>query len=83
MSSASKAIAQLRRRREAALRLPPHNKCRHSDPLDCLHAEVRPSSYGLSPADLLAEGRRLRAQGWASWEISARLARPELVGAAS
>jgi len=32
----------------------------------------QPSNFGLSPAELTAEVRRRRREGWQSWEIRAR-----------
>ena len=69
--------AQPRRRRDAALRLPPLDHG-HRDPLDRLTTPVGPATFGLTPAELVAEAHRLRAEGWSACEVAVRLARPEL-----
>ena len=73
---------QLRRRRAAALRCPPLESG-HRDPLDARCAPAGPGTFGLSAVELVAEARRLRGQGWDCWEVSVRLAQPELAGATS
>ncbi len=39
----------------------------------------RPTMFGLSRGEYVAEYRRRQAEGWATWELSARLPRPEQV----
>ncbi|HTJ71459.1 MAG TPA: hypothetical protein VL551_28210 [Actinospica sp.] len=69
--------AQIRRRREAANAPELHRlACGRYDPLDPLPRPVEPSSYGMTPDQLRAYGRYLRSQGWADWEIAARLVDP-------
>lgn len=68
------AAGEVRARRAAALRLVPL-ECGHADPLDCA-AGTRPvgDTYGLDRGELLAEVRRLAADGWQVWEIRRRFA---------
>lgn len=63
----------LRRRREAALRLPPLE----SGQRDPWPPEERPGpcSYLMTPAALAAELARL--EDWQDWEVAARLGLPE------
>lgn len=49
------------------------------DPLESWPPAPRtPGRYGLTDDELRAEADRLLASGWASWEIVATLARPEV-----
>lgn len=76
--------AQIARRREAALRLPPIGDAFIRDPLERnLDATRRPSTFGLGFGELIAEARRLRANGWAPWEIAEVLVRPAELGVAA
>ena len=75
--------APLRRRRDAALRLPPLEHLGVADPLDARTDPPGPSTFGLTPTELVAEARRLRGQGWGCWEVRVRLVRPELAGVTS
>lgn len=70
----------LRRRRDGACRLPPL-PCGHRDPLSHLVRARAASTYSLTTAELLAEGRRLRALGWEPGEIRLVLADPIRAGA--
>lgn len=42
---------------------------------------VRPSSYGMSSDELYEYARQLESEGWAAWEIRARLVDPRAVAA--
>ena len=75
--------AQLRRRRDAALRCPPLDwrvaRCGRSglaarDPLVPAQRAEGPSTYGLLPHELWAEVRRLRRAGWPVDEVRQVLA---------
>lgn len=59
----------LRRRRDAADRLPPL-ECGHRDPLDHLVAMRTRSTYLLTTAELLRERRKLIGFGWSPGEIA-------------
>lgn len=51
---------------------------------ECGHVAQPPaaaSDFGLTRAELVAEGARLKAAGWSDWEIRARLADPRRVAA--
>jgi hypothetical protein len=75
---------QLRRRREAALRLVPLDGGFVRDPLAAVAPRPRtPSAFGLSPTELITEAWRLRDSGWQGWEIAATLVRPSELGVAS
>ncbi|MFF3897925.1 hypothetical protein ACFYY3_33190 [Streptomyces sp. NPDC001812] len=69
--------SELRRRYLASLRTPPLTcGCPHAfhrDPLDCDTAPAGHSDYGLTPRELWAEYRRLRAAGWTPGEVRRRL----------
>lgn len=70
---------QVRRRRRAALRLPPVPETGLRDPLLERHNRDRkPSTFGLTPRELTAEARRLRACGWQPWEIEMTLRLPHI-----
>lgn len=71
---------QLRRRKEASLRLPPL-ETGHRDPFEC--EPPRTSDYGLTPQELRAEIRRCQQMGWQPWEIRARFVNPNTIGAAA
>jgi hypothetical protein len=62
---------QLRRRCEAAWRLPslPDG---HRDPLDDPARFALPSDYSLRAVELAAHVRQLRRSGWQGWEVRAR-----------
>jgi hypothetical protein len=65
-------VTDLRRRREAALRLPPLPDGRR-DPLDAAAPRFgSPSTYSLPARDLGRHIRQLRRQGWQSWEVRVR-----------
>ncbi len=71
----------LARRGRAARRLPPLQGRGSSTSLAAYdpalnYQELQPSAFGLSDAELQREASRLRAGGWASWEIAATLVRP-------
>lgn len=77
------AAAALRRRADAARRLPPLEG-RHGpdlgarDPLASWPTGREPSTFGLTGDELRAEAERLVASGWGCWEIRATLVRPEV-----
>lgn len=72
---------QYRRRLRAAQRSQPLDHSGQRDPeLDPIDADRRePSTYGMTPDQLRAYGRYLRSQGWADWEIAARLVDPRIL----
>ncbi|WP_406354869.1 hypothetical protein OHB56_20310 [Streptomyces sp. NBC_01635] len=74
---ASAIPTQLRSRRAAGYRTAPRTcgcpHAFHSDPLDCDAAPAGHSDYGLTPRELWAEYRRLRAAGWTPGEVRRRL----------
>lgn len=77
----------LRRRADAARRLPPVVG-RHGPPLAAYDpalpwppAPRTPSTYGMTPAELRREAGRLLSAGWLTWEIVAALAPPTEVAA--
>lgn len=63
----------LRRRRAAALRLPPLEDGVR-DPLDRLARTGEPSTYDMTESQLRAYANRLIREGWALWEVRERLA---------
>jgi hypothetical protein len=79
----STAAAQLRRRRDAALRLPPlpwrvaqlgRSGLAARDPLVPAQRTGGPSTYSLRPHEMRAEVARMRRDGWSPEEIRQRLA---------
>ena len=69
----------LRRRQDAARRLPPM-PCGHRDPLAHLAARG-PSTYGMEPAERRLYARALWRAGWQRWEIAGALDVEELAAA--
>lgn len=69
------AAAAIRRRRAAAVRCVVLDDG-HADPFDRAAAPAGPGTFGLDRAALLREARRLAAEGWLTWEIRSRFARP-------
>jgi hypothetical protein len=69
---------QLRARYAAALRTPPLPCGLHRDPE--LHGIVTdgPSTFSLTPAELVAERARLLARGWTTADIAARFAQRQV-----
>lgn len=64
----------LRRRRAAALRLPPLEDGVH-DPLDRLAQSGQPSTYGMTETELRRYANHLVLnEGWSPWEVRQRLA---------
>lgn len=63
----------LRRRRAAALRLPPLEDGVR-DPLDRLAQPGQPSTYGMTESQLRTYANHLIREGWALWEVRERLA---------
>lgn len=70
----NETAAQLRRRRAASWRLVPLADGRR-DPVDPVPSPRRPSSFGLTPAEVRYEASRCRTAGWLVWEVHTRFAR--------
>ena len=71
--------AQLRRRRDAALRLPVLEHLGVADPWDALGGPDGPASYGLTGRELATEATRCIDAGWSGWEVRTRFLDPRTV----